>query len=175
MQLPVYCLQAPTLRLLQPMVDRKADTQVGARLKAAVDGSDQTVEQVAELCNVSVQAVYKWFRTGQIASRHWGTLMALLGLPPDFFFPQIDVTGRPVRKIEPTEARQPAKPVLTSDDPRVLRKLTPAQTELDLAMKAMLGSLNDTQAKTLAHMVYMFAGENAALQEEALQAQRGRK
>lgn len=59
---------------MQPMVDTD---DLGRRFARELSRSGKTVEVVAEACDVSVQAVYKWIKTGKIARKHMPTLNSL--------------------------------------------------------------------------------------------------
>jgi phage repressor protein C with HTH and peptisase S24 domain len=67
------------------MVDPLEEEGLGPRLQRLMRRTRPalTVEQVAEACNVSVQAVYKWFAEGKVARKHVAVLTSLLGVSSD--------------------------------------------------------------------------------------------
>jgi phage repressor protein C with HTH and peptisase S24 domain len=70
------------------MVAELENEHVGQRLKRFMRGVEPplTVENVAEACGVSVQAVYKWFDTGKVARKHLPVLAELLNLQMNALF-----------------------------------------------------------------------------------------
>lgn len=65
------------------MVDNTEKKEIGRRLKSLKDAAKVSVEKIAEECGVSVQGVYKWFRTGEVAREHLPTLAKLLQTTTD--------------------------------------------------------------------------------------------
>lgn len=59
------------------------EQQIGMKLAAALLHAKVSVADVAEACEVSPQAVYKWLRTGQIAREHLPKLAQLTGITTD--------------------------------------------------------------------------------------------
>lgn len=80
MQPKVYGVKPATLGLIQPMVDEE---NLGQRFAQELARSGHTVEFVAETCDVSVQAVYKWIKTGHLARKHMPAL-ARIGIDTSY-------------------------------------------------------------------------------------------
>ena len=88
------------------MVDFHPIEHVGERLKRLMRSHEPplSVEEMAAACDVTVQAVYKWFNGGKIARKHLPTLADKLGIPMDaLFLDEGFAAGELIRTFHPED------------------------------------------------------------------------